>query len=325
LAQVKVGKNGKLSGLAFGDYYWIAQNHNNNIEGNNGFWMRRIYLTYDQEISDSFSARVRFEMSSPGDFVTSSKMIPDVKDAYLKWHNESQQILVGISGTPTFGLTEHVWGYRSVEKSPQDLFGFGSSRDFGIAAEGQLDPGGNLHYHFFFGNGNGNKSEINKGKKFMLSLSYDLTDHFVVQAYGDYNDQTGNQYSYTMQGFAAYRSDQFTLGALYSYQEQENVVGTQNYDKNLASLFTNFAISSKVKGYLRADHLFDYYLGGATNSYIPFATNAEPTFLVGGIDLSMDKNVHLMPNVESIVYGENRFGQTPTTDLIPRLTLFYKF
>jgi len=324
-AQVKVGDGGKLSGLAFGDYYWMAQNHSDNIEGNNGFWIRRIYLTYDLEISDSFSARLRFEMSNPGDFTTSAKMSPTVKDAYLKWHNDTQQILVGISSTPTFGLTEHVWGYRSVEKSPQDLFSFGSSRDFGIAAKGQLDEAGKFHYHFFFGNGNGNKSEINKGKKFMFSLSYDVTDNIVVQGYGDYNDQTGDQESYTLQGFAAYRSDRLTVGALYSYQEQTNIVGSQNYDKNLVSIFTNFGISEKVKGYLRADHLFDYYLGGSTNSYIPFASNAEPTFLVGGIDLSMDKNVHLMPNIEAIAYGENSVGQTPDTDLIPRLTLFYKF
>lgn len=324
-AQVEVGDNGTLSGLAFGDYYWMAQNHNDNIEGDNGFWLRRIYLTYDQKISDSFSARLRFEMSSPGDFSSNSKMIPNVKDAYLKWHNETQQIFAGISSTPTFGLTEEVWGYRSVEKSPQDLFGYGSSRDFGIAAKGQLDGAGKLNYHFFFGNGNGNKAEINKGKKFMLALSYDLTKHVVAQVYGDYNVQPNDQDVYTVQGFAAYQSEKLNIGALFSHQEQKNVFGMQNYDKNLASIFTNFELSEKIKGYLRADHLFDYYLTGASNDYIPFAYNAEPTFLVGGIDLRMDENVHLMPNIESIIYGEDTIGQTPTTDLIPRLTLFYKF
>lgn len=324
-AQVNVGNGGKLSGLAFGDYYWMAQNHDKNIEGDNGFWIRRIYLTYDQDISDSFSARLRFEMNSPGDFSTSAKMTPTVKDAYLKWHNDTQQILVGISGTPTFGFTEHVWGYRSVEKSPQDLFGFGSSRDLGVAAKGQVDGNGKLHYHFFFGNGNGNKSEINKGKKFMLSLSYDVTNHITAQVYGDYNDQTGNKDTYTIQGFAAYRSDKINAGALYSYQNRENAIASQDYELNLASVFANFEITEKTKGYLRVDHLFDRYLTGTSKDYIPFAFNVKPTFLVGGIDLSMDENVHLMPNIEAVAYGEDPAGQTPNTDLIPRLTLFYKF
>jgi len=324
-AQVDVGNGGKLSGLAFGDYYWMAQNHNKNVQGDNGFWIRRIYLTYDQKISDSFSARLRFEMSSPGDFVSDSKMIPDVKDAYLRWHKNNQQVLVGISSTPTFGLTEHVWGYRSVEKSPQDLFSYGSSRDFGIAAKGQLGTSGDLHYHFFFGNGNGNKSEVNKGKKFMLSLSYDLTDHVIAQVYGDYNDRPNDVESYTIQGFAAYRSDDLNVGVLYSYQNQTNVFGMQSYDKNLASVFANFQISDKVKGYLRADHLFDRYLAGPNNSYLPFYYDAKPTFLVGGIDLRMDENVHLMPNIEAIAYGKDTLGQTPDADLVPRLTLFYKF
>jgi hypothetical protein len=264
-------------------------------------------------------------MSSPGDFTTSAKMSPDVKDAYVKWHNDKHQILAGISSTPTFGLTEEVWGYRSVEKSPQDLFGFGSSRDFGLSFKGQLDAGGNVHYQFFIGNGNGNKSEINKGKKFMLSLSYDITNHITIEGYGDWNDQE-NQDSYTLQGFAAYRSDKFNVGLLYSYQTRENVfVSGQDYDLNLASLFTNFQLSDKVNGYLRADHIFDPYLTGATNDYIPFASGVEPTFMVGGIDVELDENVHLMPNVEAVAYGEDTFGQTPDTDVIPRLTVFYKF
>src|SRR6185503_4120575 len=43
----------KISGLMFGDYFWVATDHRDAIEDQNGFWFRRIYLTYDQKFSES--------------------------------------------------------------------------------------------------------------------------------------------------------------------------------------------------------------------------------------------------------------------------------
>ncbi len=328
LAQVSVGEKGTLSGTVFSDYYWMAQHHDSDIEGQNGFWFRRIYLTYDRQFSDSFSSRVRLETSSSGDFQSDPKMIPSVKDAYLKWQNENHQILAGISSTPTWGLVEDVWGYRSVEKSPQDLYGFGSSRDFGLSFKGSLGKAGDLNYHFFVGNGNGNRPEVNKGKKVMLSLGYEITDQLIVQGYADYNetaDDPNAQDSYTGQVFVGYQSDDFNAGALYSYQQRETGIGGPDLELDLASVFANFSLSETVWGYIRADHLFDSYPGGSGNSYIPFAEGVESTFMVAGADILLEEQIHLMPNVEAIAYGENVFGQTPDTDIIPRLTLSYEF
>ncbi len=327
-AQVSVGEKGTIKGTVYSDYYWMAQHHSANLEGQNGFWFRRIYFTYEQEFNDSFSSRLRFEGASPGDFQSGLSMVPDIKDAYLKWEKSNHQIYAGLSSTPTFGLTEDIWGYRSVEKSPQDLYDFGSSRDLGLSFKGEIGKEGSWNYHFFVGNGNGNKSEINKGKKLMFALSYDITEHIVVEGYVDWNDGAGNpntQNSYTMQGFSGYQSDTFNMGMLYSYQIRESMLGGADTKLDLVSIFANFSVNNKVKAYLRADHMFDGYPGGSDNSYIPFAENAESTFVVGGADIRLEENIHLMPNVEAIMYGEGSFGITPKTDIIPRLTLSYKF
>lgn len=327
-AQVSVGEKGTLSGRVYSDYYWVAKNHNDDLVNKNGFWIRRIYLTYERELSDAFTSRVRLEMSSAGDFQSDPEMVPSVKDAYLKWHNEHHQILAGISSTPTFGLTEEVWGYRSVEKSPQDLYDYGSSRDFGLSFKGELGKSGRLDYNFFVGNGNSNKPEINKGKKFMLSLGYELTDQLVVQGYVDWNDSAddpNNQDYYTAQVFAGYQTDQLHLGALYSYQRRDTGIGANDLELDLVSLFGNFKMGETVRGYLRADHLFDPYPGGPNNSYLPFASGVESTFMVGGADILLANQIHLMPNIEAIAYGENFAGVRPETDIIPRLTLYYKF
>ena len=60
-----VADDGKISGLYFGDYYYIAAHHNEERKSRNGFWTRRVYLTYDQKLNETFSSRLRFEMNSP--------------------------------------------------------------------------------------------------------------------------------------------------------------------------------------------------------------------------------------------------------------------
>lgn len=320
---------GELSGLLFGDYFWMASNHDEDLEGKNGFWIRRIYLTYDRSLSDSFSARVRLEMSSEGNFVTSAKLDPVVKDAYLEWESGDHAILAGISGTPTFNISEDVWGYRSVEKAPLDLHDFGSSRDFGIAAQGKLGGNGNLQYNLMFGNGNSNSSEVDKGKKWMLSLAYNLTENFVIEAYGDWNDQAGDTDYYTLKGFAGYQSDSFNAGFVYAHQKRDNFYDETNQmtdlELDIISAFTNFSISEKTTGLLRVDHMFEPNPDIVDNDYLPFNVESESTLIIAGIDIALDDNVHLIPNIETIIYGENAAGDTPNTDILPRMTLFFTF
>lgn len=322
---ISVGDKGEISGLAYMDYYWVAHHHNPNLENKNGLWFRRLYFTYEHTFNETFSSRLRLEMNSAGDFQSSQKMTPIVKDAYLKWQNDSHAITAGISGVPALGLVEDVWGYRSVEKSPLDLYDFTSSRDFGLSVKGKIDNAEKFSYHFFLGNGNSNRPEIDKGKKVMLSLGYNITDQLVIEGYGDYNDATNGRDHYTAQIFSGYQSEKFNLGALYAYQHRESLASTSASDLDLVSVFSNYMFSDRIKIYLRADHLFDSFEGGSNNSYIPFAEGVESTFVVGGVDLLLADQVHLMPNVESIFYGETSAGFTPYSDIIPRLTLFYEF
>lgn len=325
VAQIEVGDKGKLSGLVFGDYYWIPYNHNSELEGNNGFQIRRVYFTYDRKISDSFSTRLRLEMNSKGDFNTDAKLTPYVKDAYLKWEKNYHQILAGISGTPTYSVVRATWGYRSVEKTPLNLQKMGNVRDFGLSFKGKLGSKRNLDYHFMFGNGEGKNTELNQGKKFMLSLVYKLTNRLAIQAYGDWNDRANGKDIYTTQGFLAYQTKALNIGALYAHQIQKEVVSAQDLDLNIASVFTNFRLIDTVRGLFRIDHLFEANPVGENIDYIPFSNQAESTLLIAGADVSLDSKVHLIPNIETVFYGKTPEGTTPATDAIPRLTLYYAF
>ena len=134
----KAEPNWKISGLFFGDYYWLATDHRESLENRNGFWFRRIYLTYDHTFSQAFSTRLRLEMNSPGDFSSSQRMTPYVKDAWVKWTHGTHAVSFGLVPTPSFEYVETVWGYRSVEKTPFDLLRWDSSRDLGVLAQGAL-------------------------------------------------------------------------------------------------------------------------------------------------------------------------------------------
>ena len=60
----------------FGDFYaydkWhqntISATNTNNVQGQQGFWMRRIYFTYDLTFSDKLTTRFRLEANSNGQF-----------------------------------------------------------------------------------------------------------------------------------------------------------------------------------------------------------------------------------------------------------------
>ena len=267
-------------------------------------------------------------MSSPGDFTTDEKISPEVKDAYLKWSKNDHQILAGISSTPTWGTVEDVWGYRSIEKSPLDLFDFGSSRDFGLSFKGQLGAEQRIGYHFFVGNGNSNGAELNKGKKLMFSLSYKLTDNLIVEGYGDWNetaDDPEERDSNTLQGFIGYQTDAVDVGALYAHKRFESSLGMDSEGLDLVSIFASATFSDRLSAFARADHLFGSNPNGPSNDYIPMSDAGEPTFLVGGIDITLHENINLMPNVEAIVYGEDDAGIQPDADIMTRLTLAYNF
>ena len=148
---------GKISGLYFGDYYYIAAHHNEERKSRNGFWTRRVYLTYDQKLNETFSSRLRFEMNSPDGLKADAagKNIPYVKDAYLRVSpkGSSHSIYLGRSTAPTYAVLVKLWGYRAVEKSMPNLQKYGSTRDLGIAVKGKVPGVDILSYHAMVGNG----------------------------------------------------------------------------------------------------------------------------------------------------------------------------
>lgn len=312
-----------ISGLAFGDAYWMAASHDDEVENANGFWFRRIYLTFDHKMSESLDVRLRFETSSPGDFESASKLEPFVKDAYVRWKRGRQSVYLGISGTPIWGLVEKVWGYRSVEKTPLDLQRLGSSRDFGVALKGQFDGSGKVKYHAMLGTGSGTKGETNQGKKGQVSIGFYPTKHFTLEIYGDYEDRPDQTDRSTFQAFAVWQGERGRVGLQAARQRREVEDDTLYLD--LMSVFGVLQTHPRAAFLARYDRMFDPNPDAGKISYLPMDPLAKSNLLLAGVDFQLHDQFHLIPNVEYVFYDDVDDGATPDDDLAIRLTFYATF
>ncbi|MGZ3922475.1 MAG: hypothetical protein ACXVBJ_01820 [Flavisolibacter sp.] len=362
--------SGRLWGYSFGDYYYKAHsdslnrggaNQYTNIEkGRNAFQIRRIYLGYTYEISQSFTAELLLAAEdnittssglTSGDLLGDNKLSLYIKLANLRWKNvwKGTDLVIGQVATPAFPLlSEAVWGYRSIERTVADVRRT-PSFDLGAALQGKFDTKGNFGYNLMVGNGNGAKPENDKFKWFYGDVFARFLDkRLVFDLYSDYvrmNHTATWHHSHNMvKGFAAYTTPAFTLGieAFRNHGKEDNV--GLNTLKNDTLTANAIAVSTYVKGTVVKDKLgffaridnynpnIDYdnsrYTSykGLTPTYEP---NNKELFFTGGLDFTPVKNVHFMPNVWYDRYTSNHAGATGKAyrdhDLIYRLTFYYVY
>jgi len=313
----------KVSGLLFGDAYAVLDHHDSAIEDQNGFWIRRGYLTIDSQIADEWSARLRFEINSPGDFTTNAKLDPFVKDAYLAWKRGVHELNLGLASTPTFEYVEGFWGERPIEKTPLDLYRFGSSRDIGIAYKGKASDG-RIFYHAMLGNGSGDGSETNEGKKVMGALGFKPTDALVLQLYADYEDRPGETDRTTWQAFAGWRGARSRYGLQYASQSREVEEGPDE-DVAVASAFGVWQLTEHGQLVARYDRNFDGYSDASRIPFFRIADDMKFDLALLAWEQKLNRKVSLIPNVEYVTYRDTHGEPAPGDDLYGKLTLYFEF
>ena len=315
---------GSFKGYMFGDAYYLASHDDaggeDGIEGANGMWFRRIYLTFDWTFNDTWSSRLRTEMGSPGDFTTRVSLVPFVKDAYARWKKGNHQITFGMSGTPTWDVVEGFWGYRSVEKTLLDLQRIGSSRDIGVAFKGSLDANKIVRYNLMFANGNSNRSESNEGKKVLLALGVFPSESIILEGYVDYDDRPGQTDRFTVQGFLGFQQEGGRIGVQFVSQTRD-VEDGDSVDLSGLSVFGAVKLSETTHAFARFDSMFDPNPDAGRISYLPFDPNFKSSMVLAGLDFAPHPQVHLMPNVEAVFYESGG----PDATVLPRMTFYIIF
>lgn len=315
---------GKLSGEAFGDLYWVAASHDSALVDQNGTWFRRMNLSYDYKYDETFSSRVRMEAASPGDFLTKATLTPFMKDLWIKGQKGNHAALVGLSQVPMVSLIEEVWGLRPIEKVPDELQRFGSSRDMGVAVTGAFGEGKKLGYHVMGGNGSALQGETDSKKKVMGAIRFWVTPEFVVEVYGDYEDRDLDGDRKTGHAFAGYKAKKMRAGV--EYVEQKRSAVGEDVDIRIASGFITGAVSEKMWLYGRVDRTMDPNPEASKIVYLPMDPSVATTFVLAGFEYRVTEGVTFSPNVEIVVYDAPEDNSpTPDTDVMPRFTFACKF
>jgi len=338
---------GRISGYMFGDYFYNAARDtsitslpnvaNGGAKDLRGFQLRRIYFTYDYDISESFSTRFRLEADQSAN-TSNNKIGVFVKDAYIQWKNifDGSNLIFGIHPTPAYEISEGIWGNRFLEKTIMDLRGIVSSRDLGASLKGNLNDGGTFKYWLMVGNNSGNVPEVDKYNRIYAHIQYSPIKQFTATAYADLKFRPDiNDPASTSTPPATLSNNDLTYALFLGYKEKEaytigvegylttrqngNVSGTEVTDKSGIGISAfgsyNFTTAFAVVG--RYDY-FDPnsggdYKGDSRNWFI-FSLNYKP-----------DEKVTISPNVIVETYESIPNGRSFDASVTPRVTLFYTF
>lgn len=323
---------GKISGFMFSDYYYNAERDTfttlknvayGGAKGQNGFQFRRIYFTYDYNISKKFSTRFRLE-GTQNEIFANGKVGVFVKDAYLEWKNifKGSNLIVGIQPTSAYTTTEQIWGRRYIERTIMDLRGIVDSRDFGISLNGSFDEQSKVTYGVMLGNNSGTTVENDKYKRVYAHLGFNPVKDFYITLFSDYRAQPDvkifgeefNAYEFTQSIMIGYhKENRYSFGAESFF----DYIRTPEKKTFGISIFASAIFNELVSGFARYD-FFDNDISEGHN------WDTRNLFLAG-LDFYPDKNVTISPNVAIETYAALYDGITIKPSITPRITLFYKF
>jgi hypothetical protein len=336
---------GKFSGLMFGDFYWYDKWHQDEVsatnptqvQGQHGFWMRRIYFTYDYSFSERFTTRFRLEMNSNGQF-TGGNLVPYVKDAYLKWNFAGKQVLtVGVQPSLTFDWFEGWYGLRHIEKTPEDLYKLDSSRDFGGTVSGPIGAVKHLSYAAQFGNDSGNGSEIDHYSIVRLEARYDANPGLAVESTYFKSKRASGQDRELWHGVVGYRNKTFRAALFYSWEKRDS--GKADVPDQTIDVWSGFAdwefSPRKADVFFRLDKVKGK-LGGAETG-LPGAEGIDYWLMsskqpfknyIFGLEYFLQPSIRISPNVELVKYDNdpdpvNFPGRDE--DRLYRITFFWTF
>lgn len=316
---------GVVSGQIFGDYYFNVKNNQDSLEKQNGFWLRRVNLTYDADISGKIKARGRIEMVSDGKFSTSQQTLSAfVKDAYISYQIAPRHLLsLGIQENIAFSTVEKYWGFRPLERPALDLYKQRESRDFGLVMKGSLDSGKRWGYAVVFANGSGTKQETNKGKVVGGRLTFSPSAPWAFEVYGDLTRLDAGKKSVFLQGFIGYSQKWGRAGVNFLHSTLTQP-GKPDVDWNMLSMFALPKLAPKLEGVARIDIAFDP-LTATQDSFTPIAKGTKPTTLIGGVSWSLHPKVQLIPNLKVVTYREVNGVKPARSDVYANLTFAYQF
>ena len=228
-------------------------NHTTDLseDGINAFNMKRAYLTLDNDVSESVSYKVTYDI---GNNDGGSAHTAFLKVAMVKWKTSLGNVMIGMQGMNLFKTMENTWGHRFIDKMPMDTYGYSASADLGIGLGRSFGP---VSASALITNGGGyKKAESDSHKKLSIHAVYGESKlnkkdgfngglSFSTEPYD--KDSLNTENTYVSGIFAGYASNGFRGGYEFDTKTQEDVSG------QIISAYGTYKINDKLSVLARLD------------------------------------------------------------------------
>lgn len=340
-------EGGKFSGQMYLDYQYNVERDStigflpnaalNGPKAYHAFLFRRIYFTYDHQLTDDFSTRFRLEADQAA-LSSDGKISSFVKDAFLRWKSlfGKSELIVGIQPTPAFEISEGLWGYRSLEKTIMDLRGVVGSRDFGLSLRGGIDQGGIFSYWVMVANGAGNRPEGDKHKRFYGHFHIKPVGGVTLTVYGDLatRGDITNPYStsvpkarvpnsmLTGAAFLAYTGLEALRAGIEAFtQRTSNGFNTGSRLVDQEGVGVSLFASWSAAGSLDLVGRYDFF---DPNTHT-LSRGDSRGYLLAALVWKADPRVLIMPNIQIETYENSPTGRSFDSSVTARVTVAWQF
>jgi hypothetical protein len=351
---------GKINGYMIGDFFYNLARDTTFRTGNlpnaavggqkdlQAFQFRRIYFSYDNDISETFTSRFRLEADQAA-LTSNGKIGVFVKDAYLKWKNvfDGSDLTFGLQPSSSFEISEAAWGYRSLEKTILDLRGITPSRELGISLRGRLNEEGTFNYWATFSNNggtsvpNGTNADLDKFKRYSLNLQVKPLPILQATLYSSYLARPSvNDPGSISIPRATVNNSEWVNALFVGVSEKEKYsIGVEGF---YATRFNHLIDTSTTPDSRKGLHAMGFTIFGSVDfnsslaavaRYDFFDPNTDATskgdirhYILAGVNWRVDRNVMIMPNLMFEAYEKLPNGG-PSFDpsVTGRVTFYYVF
>ena len=298
---ISIAADGKIGGVTYFNY--------TNAEDTSAFNFQRQYFSYGVNVSDDVSFKVIFDVgpTNKGDVVylnnegvpenisEDTRLVAFLKKAQIDYRTSYGKISMGLIGMNTYNIQEKNWGYRFIEKSAIDKYGFSSTADLGIGFSRTLVN--QLKMSLQVVNGEGYKNpQSDKYHKIAFNSTYG--EHNLVKNSGfnagvvfttEPTDDKPNTMASLFGGFAGMG---LRLGG------QFNMLTKGGIESQVISVSSNYGMTDKLDAFVRYDMYdpnTDEIDEGKDNS----------TYLIAGAQLSCGNGLLVAPNIRMETYEDN--------------------
>ncbi len=278
--------NGSITGSSFVQY--------TNESGDDEFSVSRSYFLYKNSITKRSIVEVL--MDATYDVETGHTLI--LNNAFLTTHRFDHNFQLGIIPLTTFTQHEKNWGYRYVEKSPLDYYGFSSEADVGIGVSGQFKD--KLQYSFQLTNGEGYDA-LQQDNSEKLSGLIHYTHHKKEEI--PFNANFGGVFSYEigindaiswLNGFfSSFKFLNAQGGVEFTIYKDNRGAYTEG---QLVSFYGSYEYNRKISFF----HRQDYY-----NKNKKIKNLEDIKYVVSGMEYRLNEEVSIAPNFKQEYFRGN--------------------